>query len=377
MCGKIGCTGYDTAQCSGLNFNLYWNICFWAIPTWVFILIPFSTFYYEADDGYTLATMVGVKPSNDKPKSKLAQALCSTLFVLIFVVLVFALTYLFMSETQIPVTEYVGDEYGNGVVESRNYTGNNTAFNPESLAPLDENDVELLALVYPPEGSPKTITLRVDLGTFYAGLMAWLGWFFFAIFGGVGLAALPLDLILGFINRPRHMNPEEYAEVKESLQKRVNEMVDMGEKMKREHDEKEQLASGDGGGGWFNRQAYKDAREERNCVREFKAAVFLLEQDVTDFTAASEKSENYNPLLPWLGLMGGIFSLILTLTWFIHISIYVIPNPPLNSFLNAFFEALGFFPMFSFVVVLMYTGYLFACAMKGCFKFGLKFICME
>lgn len=32
--------------------------------------------------------------------------------------------------------------------------------------------------------------------------MSFIGWFFLGIFGGVGLAALPIDLILEFKNRP-------------------------------------------------------------------------------------------------------------------------------------------------------------------------------
>lgn len=34
-------------------------------------------------------------------------------------------------------------------------------------------------------------------------ILAFVGWFLFAVFGGVGLSALPIDLIRDFFYRPR------------------------------------------------------------------------------------------------------------------------------------------------------------------------------
>jgi len=34
-------------------------------------------------------------------------------------------------------------------------------------------------------------------------IMSFIGWFFFLLFGGVGLSALPIDLILDFVHRPK------------------------------------------------------------------------------------------------------------------------------------------------------------------------------
>lgn len=88
------------------------------------------------------------------------------------------------------------------------------------------------------------VALSVNASTFYAGLMAWLGWFFFALFGAIGLAALPLDLILAFSDRPRHMDPLEFAEAQMSLRDRVNELVAVGELLKYEREEREQQNGG-------------------------------------------------------------------------------------------------------------------------------------
>ena len=39
--------------------------------------------------------------------------------------------------------------------------------------------------------------------------MSFAGWFLLSIFGGVGLLALPIDLINAFVNRPKTLKPEE------------------------------------------------------------------------------------------------------------------------------------------------------------------------
>ena len=39
--------------------------------------------------------------------------------------------------------------------------------------------------------------------------LSFAGWFLLALFGGVGLLALPIDLINSFVNRPKILKPEE------------------------------------------------------------------------------------------------------------------------------------------------------------------------
>ena len=70
--------------------DIVWTIYFWAIPLWTFLLIPFSTFYYEADDGLLL------NPDGPK-KSKLLSALCWTLGTIIVVGIIFVTCYLLLS----------------------------------------------------------------------------------------------------------------------------------------------------------------------------------------------------------------------------------------------------------------------------------------
>lgn len=40
-----------------------------------------------------------------------------------------------------------------------------------------------------------------------------IGWILFSIFGGIGLAALPIDLIQEFQHRPKPITQAEYAKI--------------------------------------------------------------------------------------------------------------------------------------------------------------------
>ena len=64
-----------------------WSVVFWAIPVWVFLFIPFTTFYYEADDGMLMAG-TAYSPNPIK-RSRIGQAACYQIFALIIVFLFF------------------------------------------------------------------------------------------------------------------------------------------------------------------------------------------------------------------------------------------------------------------------------------------------
>ena len=250
---------------------LFWEIFYWLITVWLFLLIPFSMFYYEADDGMLMAgTSVGVKPN-----SRICEAIKYEMFVVVIFGLIFAVTYLFMNSTDIPVREITGPTFSSGA--SYTVTASSSGgFSSRQLASMGSADLTVLRSNYvdPVFGS---VALSVNASTFYAGLMAWLGWFLFALFGAIGLAALPLDLIMAYIDRPRHMDPVEFAEAQMSLRDRVNELVAVGELLKMEKEERDQQNAGKKAG-WFDKEARKKAAEEKQTWLQFKgelARVFV------------------------------------------------------------------------------------------------------
>mmetsp|Transcript_12265 Transcript_12265/g.29992 ORF Transcript_12265/g.29992 Transcript_12265/m.29992 type:complete len:545 (+) Transcript_12265:223-1857(+) len=368
--GYAGCAGFDTAFCGGLDMDLFWTIIYWLIPVWVFFLIPISTFYYEADDGMLMVgTSVGVKPN-----SRIKEAVKYETFVVIIFGLIFALSYLFLNTTSIPVREVIGPDYD--AVTPYSITPINTTnatFSASQLEPMGVEDVEVLSANFVNK-TLGTIKLTVNPSVFYAGLMAWMGWFLFALFGAVGMAALPLDLILAFVNRPRHMDAVEFAEAQVMLRDRVNELVNVGELLKLEREEKAQQNGGKGGG-WLNREARRAAAEEKKTLLQFKQAVYLLEEDTEDFANCTANYKNYNPLIPIGSLLFGICALIVSLFWVLHIILYMLPKEPVTPFLNTYFRWFDkWFPLFGVLSVAIFSFYLLICAVKGCFKFGMRFL---
>jgi len=201
--------------------------------------------------------------------------------------------------------------------------------------------------------------------------MAFIGWFFFAVFGGIGISALPLDLIMSFVRRPRFMDAGEFAEAQISIRERVNELVSVGELMKLDQDEGKSGQGGKNQGlfGGFS----KEARDQKKNFLDFRRAVYLLEEDIEDFQNCSANYKNYNPLIPIFSLLFGICAIIISLFWFIHIIVYVFPKNPLDPFLNTYFKWFDkWFPLFGVLNVAIFTLYLLLCAIKGCFKFGMR-----
>ncbi len=366
--------------------ELFWNIFFWLIPLWVFLLIPFSTFYYEADDGMLMAgTSVAPNPVR---QSKVKQACCWQLAVLIVVGVFFTLGYLLASETEVPVTEYIGDALskaenigGRGVVFTTTPGVNATSgdplpFSPNQLEDMTENDA-LYTGTLKSQGEIKLV-LKVSIHSFFAAFMAWIGWFLFALFGGIGMSAIPMDLILTFKNRPRHMDAVEFAEAQTSLRERVNELVDIGEMIKVEREANSALGQVGGIGVFFSTDKRKEARTERQALLEFKQAVFLLEKDVDDFQACTSNYEKYNPLTPYIAIVVGVCSVIISSFWLVHIVVYLLPKDPWAPFLNNYFKWFdSWFPLFGVLSVALFTIYLLFAAMKGCFKFGLRVACIQ
>lgn len=377
--GYAGCAGYDTALCGGLPMGLLWNIVFWLIPLWTFILIPFATFYYEADDGMLMAGTAYAP--NPVKKSRLRQALCYQLFVIVIVSIFFAVMYILLSDTKIPVIEYTGN--GPSLLAQTAYSVkpvfNGTAKLPFNatlqLADMNDNDDKWVVATVRND-TPVILTLQVSFGTFFAGLMAWIGWFLFAVFGGIGLSAVPLDLILTYTHRPRHLDAVEFAEVQLSLRERVNELVDIGELIKIEREQKAVAGVTSRFGGWtLDGDARKAAKEERQAILGFKQAVYLLEEDVEQFQAVGIAKDKYNPLIPYIALLCGFVAIIISIFWFIHVIVYIFPNPPWAPFLNSYFSFFdSWFPLFGVLSVAIFTLYLLFAAIKGAFKFGIRLL---
>jgi LMBR1 domain-containing protein 1 len=347
---------------------LFWDIFYWCIPIFVFLLIPFMTFFYEADDGMLMTgTSIGTNPNN-----RFCEAMKYEMIVIIIFGGIFIACYLLLGDSSVPVTQYLVSVTDDVAFTTPSDEG---SFQTSFLANMTQADFANQELASRPTNLKyETLTMPVSIPTFLSGFMAFFGWFFFALFGGIGLAAVPLDLILGFINRPRRMDPAEFADAQMSIRNKTVELVDAGELLKLERDESEKSGAKEG----FFSGLSQQARQERQAFLKFKKEVYLLETDVEEFLASSENYQNYNPIIPYLSLLAGFFCTILSVAWIIQIAIFIAPPKPIHPFLNMYFQWFdSWFPLFGVLSVAIFTLYLLVCAVKGCFKFGIRFMAFQ
>lgn len=367
--GYPGCDGYDSKFCGGINMSLLWDIFFWSIPAVIFLLIPFMTFFYEADDGMLMAgTSIGTNPNN-----RFFSALKWELAVIVVFCSIFFGCYFALGDSTVVVKEYV-TVFTNSEVYITQNGGPGSYFNTTMFDADDFISSEEAVKIQSLPMKNVELMIPVTIPTFSAAFMSFIGWFFFALFGGIGLISVPMDLILTFVNRPKHMDPSEFADTQMSIRQKTNELVDIGELLKIERDEKSVSGVKKG----MFKGLSKEAREERTAFLEFKKAVYLLESDVEDFQASSANYANYNPLIPWLSLFAGFIASIISIAWIVHIVAYVLLPVPLFPFLNEYFMLFdGFFPLIGVLSVAICMLYLLICAVKGCFKFGIRFMMFQ
>ncbi len=68
--------------------------------------------------------------------------------------------------------------------------------------------------------------MKVSFPVYLLSCLAFVGYWVFVIFGGVGLTALPLDLIYSFINRPQMLSSSEAARKKGALKNLNSELME-------------------------------------------------------------------------------------------------------------------------------------------------------
>jgi LMBR1 domain-containing protein 1 len=76
------------------------------------------------------------------------------------------------------------------------------------------------------------LKIRTSFSVYVAALTGWIGWFVFVIFGGIGMASLPTDLLIKYLNRPVLKTPKEIEATKTELQQRTKELIKIGVDLK-------------------------------------------------------------------------------------------------------------------------------------------------
>jgi LMBR1 domain-containing protein 1 len=158
---------------SSFSMGVLWEVLYVLVAVYIFALIPFAYFFYESD----------VDPNEKQGclSSQLGQSMTYTIVTFVVFAAICTIMYAFMGTAEIPYSLM------------RQSAGNMAAVTSAGV---------VADLPSPPgcagrwcRVSEEEWVVPVTLPVYVIAFLAFLGWFFFAVFVGVGLAALPMDLI--------------------------------------------------------------------------------------------------------------------------------------------------------------------------------------
>lgn len=76
--------------------------------------------------------------------------------------------------------------------------------------------------------------MRIDVSfiIYVIGLLSFISWFVFVLFGGIGLAALPLDLIYDFCTRPKKLTSSQVERKKNNMLRDISSLNELAKEVK-------------------------------------------------------------------------------------------------------------------------------------------------
>lgn len=361
--GNPSCDSYASAStiyCGGIDMLSVWEALFVMICFVFVVFIPFCTFYYEADDGLLL------NPGGKKKSRFLSAAAYETLVIVGFLCMLLSLYYTEAS-TNVPIKlhaskfssmtpKYYTAAPGSGVLSFLSQT-------------LSDDEVAIMNSSFTKKET--FLSYQVGFAVYVIALSGWIGWWLFAVFTGIGLATLPFDMFMAFIYRPRILGPDEQATKEAEIQERTNELLEITVMLKRER-----MAFTTGGASRSDRR--QRMVTDRLEINRLTQMVFLLERDIGELRSCKTINEGYNPLVPFAKLFAGLVFTVISIMWILQIfmSMIIVPSPGqlLNVYLIQFDT---WFPMFGNLTYAIFSLYLLFATVAGCFKIGLRFLCIK
>lgn len=341
--GSLGCSydwGDDTG-CGYLDMTAFWYAVFFIALSFVVVWVPVSIFAYEATD------------ETGAESGAWCTAIKSELGLLAIFGMIVGLMFAFLNKVGVPYENYRSTV--DATVQVYNASMGNLF---DAMGDIDG-------------GASSSTSKEAELpATFFAyatALASWVGWFLFAVWGGIGLAALPLDLILAYAYRPVPLDASEVAEYKLQLQARTSELVDLGHELKADRADFFALAKHS----WWSTR--KRNSQDRITLNKLKQMVYLLETEIDDFELCSVKRQEYEPLVYVGYLFAGLVALLHSVLWIVHIVLYVLIQPPASPFLNDYLVQFDqWYPLFGALACTTFAVYMLLVTIKGAFKFGMR-----
>ena len=320
----------------GLNMRVFWYVIYILTIIYILIVSPIASSYYEADYTWSCG-------------EKISHSLCWFFIYFIFFLLITIILYASIGKADVPLTKVTCDYLNN-------YQNSFSSFENEKSCESIDGDIEI----------------KVNFLIYAIAVLLFVSWLLFALFGGIGLAAIPIDLFCSFKKRPRHMKSREIERRKDILLKNVEELRALG------HEVKKLEEKGDN-------KRFKLSSKRRKYDRkfsQFRAGYMLVDEEYKIVNAEKEAREKGNCviLLYYLLIPLGILALICSLLWIIQFACSYFSREngrtgyPFLARMYIFFNDhdLAFL---SFLIFSILSLYLLLCVIKGNFKFGVRLLC--
>lgn len=350
-----------TPPCGGLNTSLMWEAIFYVILIFVALLIPFMIFFYEAFD------------VDRKFGDKVCEAVQNQGLAVVLTGVVLGVMYSQINKFSYPVNAFPVSTSSsctlNCIPNSRffNYNSTNMVFATPPVSAVT--------------GKFFIAQVPISFGIYIGSFMSFFSWFLFALYTGVGLITLPVDLIARFRFRPRYIPKDVYLKLREDIRTRVDTLIKLGEKMK-----KERRLLDDNYSKMGYRERSKQRRGQRTWFLQFKKETVACEAEFEDIWLCHESWSSFNPLIPFVMLLFGIISICLSIAWLLQIVLFILPQTwPETSTVPTYFlnEVMTWgllysgFALLGVIFLAVFGLYLFACNLSGNFRIGLKFLLFE
>ncbi|GAB2265720.1 hypothetical protein Dimus_000758 [Dionaea muscipula] len=305
----------------------------------VFFIIPFAMFYYEGDQDKTVG-------------KRIRSALCWVSITAVVCALALGILYGLVGKVDFTVRHL-----------SSSTTSFPSSWDFSSRQQCIGGAKQCSAYLASPS-SETTWTMRTTFPEYVVALATIVGSVLFTIFGGVGIACLPLGLIFAFIRRPKAViTRSQYIKEATELGKKARELKKAAAELH------QQERSGSKGRKW------------RKNVKAVEKELLLLEGDVMaleEMYPQGEKAETAWALtvLGYLAkLILGILGLIVSVAWIAQIVIYLMIKPPVSPFLNWVFIKLdNVWGLLGTVAFAFFCFYLLVAVVAGAMMLGLRLV---
>lgn len=335
-----------------------WYATYMTMFAYIFVLIPWTLFYYEQDSDAT------------QGKKLVSSSLWSVATVVVLG-LSMLIAYYFGGKAKFDMFSV---ESGMALIGNAALSGATECIAlPSSLTtPTDFSTTSgtmggTLCSGFEAGVTKETFTLRPTFIVYMIAVASIVSWLIFFIYAGVGIVALPIDLVKSFMNRPVKVIPRsEYIRCATILARDAQTIHQQIKSV-----QKEQRETG-------------RSRKTKKELKVLQLKLSQLEDDEEELLKAYPQGETREAtwLMTVMGyylqlFLGGL-SVLLSFFWVLHIILTVLVKPAVHPFLNSFFiwcdELWGLLGVAVFAV---FCFYLVFCVIKGNTRLGLKFLLVD